>query len=195
MEVGGSGRSSPEQLFRVRPPRAWAPDVPPPAAEHAVLPIERPRLVDENGPHDAGIVCVRASPRPALERDHDDADIEFLKRRFVMLQLQHMPTARQSSQVPMEDQQQPVPVVVIEVVETTLRIRQCKWHRRITNAYAHWDSSITWFTARSTSPVGCITAPGASVSGRRWRCQVNEQVTESGQEERRRGTFRAVGTA
>ena len=36
---------------------------------------------------------------------------EFLKRRFVMLQLQHMPTARQSSQVPMEDQQQPVPVV------------------------------------------------------------------------------------
>jgi len=42
----------------------------------------------------------------------------------VLLQLQQMPAARQSTQVPMEDQQQPVPAVVLEAVETAFRIRQ-----------------------------------------------------------------------
>ena len=36
----------------------------------------------------------------------------------------------------MEDQQQPVPAVVFEVVETAFRVRQCEWHRRITNECA-----------------------------------------------------------
>ena len=40
-----------------------------------------------------------------LERHHDDAGIEFPKHSFVLLQLQQMPAARQSTQVPMEDEQ------------------------------------------------------------------------------------------
>ena len=98
--------------------------MPPLAAEHAVPPIKRPRLVDENGPPKARIVRVRARPLAALERHHDDASVEFLERPFVLLQLQQMPAARQSTQVPMEDQEQPVPAVVLEVVETAFRIRQ-----------------------------------------------------------------------
>lgn len=147
VEVGGSWRSSSEQLLRVGPPRAWTPDVPPLAAEHAVPAIERPRLVDENRPPEARLVRVRAGPRTALERHHDDAGIEFLKRPFVLLQLQQMPAARQSTQVPMEDQQQPVSAVVFEVVETAFRIRQREWHRGITNECALHDSSFTGITA------------------------------------------------
>ena len=59
-----------------------------------------------------------------------------------MLQLQHMPTARQSSQVPMEDQQQPVPAVVAEVVESAFPVRQRKWHGGIADVCAHEDSSL-----------------------------------------------------
>ena len=142
VEVGGSGQSSSEQLLRVRPPRAWTPDVPPLAAEHAVPLVKRPRLVDENGPPNTRSGCVRAGLRPALERHYDDADVEFLKHRFVLLQLQQMPTARQSAQMPMEDQQEPVPAVIVEVVEPTFRIRQRKRHRRITDMYAHEDSPL-----------------------------------------------------
>ena len=142
VEIGGSGQSSSEQLLRVRPPRAWTPDVPPLAAEHAVPLVKRPRLVDENGPPNTRSGCVRAGLRPALERHYDDADGEFLKHRFVLLQLQQMPTARQSAQMPMEDQQEPVPAVIVEVVEPTFRIRQRKRHRRITDMYAHEDSPL-----------------------------------------------------
>ena len=141
VEVGGAGQSSSEQLLRVRPPRAWPPDVPPFAAEHAVPVVERPRLVDENGPPNTRSDCVRAGLRPALERHYDDADVEFLKHRFVLLQLQQMPTARQSAQMPVEDQQEPVPAVIVAVVEATFRIRQRKRHRRITDMCAHEDSS------------------------------------------------------
>ena len=77
--------------------------MPPLAAEHAVPLVERPRLIDENGPPNTRSDCVRAGLRPALERHYDDADVEFLKHRFVLLQLQQMPAARQSAQMPVED--------------------------------------------------------------------------------------------
>ena len=102
--ISGSRHSSPEQLLRVRPPRARTPDVLLLAVEHAVPSIERPRLVDENGPPKARVVRVRAGLWASLERHDDDAGVEFQKRPFVLLQLQQMPAARQSAQVPMEDQ-------------------------------------------------------------------------------------------
>ena len=115
--------------------------MPPRAVEHAVPSIERPRLVDENGPPKPRLVRVRAGLWATRERHHDDADIEFLKRPFVLLQLQQMPAARQSTQMPMEDQQQPVPPIVFEVMETAFRICQCEGHRGITNECALHDSS------------------------------------------------------
>jgi len=133
LEVGSSGRSSPDELFRVGPPRGQTPDVPRLAAEHPVPSIERPRLVHENRPPDARLVRVRAGPWAPLERHYDDAGVQFLKRSFVLLQLQQMPAARQSTEMPMEDQQQPVPAVVFEAVEATFRIRQREWHSGTTN--------------------------------------------------------------
>jgi hypothetical protein len=43
--------------------------------------------------------------RASLERHDDDTGVELLKRVFVLLQLQQMPAARQSPEVPMEHQQ------------------------------------------------------------------------------------------
>ena len=162
VEASGSWRSSSEQLLRVRPPRAWTPDVPRRAEEHAVGPVDRPRLIDENGPPKARVVRVRAGLWAALERHHDRAGIEFLKRPFVLLQLQQMPAARQSTQVPMEDQQQPVPAVVLEAVEKAFRIRQREWHRGITDACALHDSSCARVTAAIATAIGAASARPAS---------------------------------
>ena len=135
-EVSSSGRSSSDELLRVGPPHGWAPDVPCLAMEHPVPSIERPRLVDQNRPPHTRLVRVRAGPWTPLERHHDDTGIEFLKGAFVLLQLQQMPAARQSTQVPMEHQQQPVPSVVFEAVETAFLVWQYEWHRGTTDERA-----------------------------------------------------------
>ena len=131
-------------------------------AEHAVPPVERPRLVDENGPPKARIVRVRAGLEATLERDHDDVGIELLERPFVLLQLQQMPAARQSTQVPMEDQQQPVPAVVFEVVESAFPVRQRERHRGITDVCALHDSSFAGITAAIATAIGAACARPAS---------------------------------
>ena len=71
-----------------------------------------------------GFAHVRASQWAAFERHDDNTGVELLKRPFVLLQLQQMPAARQSTQVPMEDQQQPMPAVVPQLVKTARHVRK-----------------------------------------------------------------------
>ena len=65
---------------------------------------------------DARLLDVRPRERRGLERDDGDGHVEISQGVAVLLQLQQMPSARQSAEVAMEDQQQPVPSVVLEAM-------------------------------------------------------------------------------
>ena len=51
----------------------------------------------------------------------------------MLLQLQQMPAARQSTEVAVKDQQQPVPLVVLEAMDQALTVVKCKRNGRMTD--------------------------------------------------------------
>ncbi len=123
------------ELFQVRQPRSASPNVPQPSQVHAVAAVQRAVAVDENGPGNVRIRKVRANKRRGLEGDHRDAYRQFAERLLLLLQLQQVPPAGKSPQVPVKDQQQPVTLIVAEAVYTPVRIRQFERNRRLASLW------------------------------------------------------------
>jgi hypothetical protein len=92
------------------------------APKHPVRVIQAPRVIDEHRPMDTRLLDVGARKRRGLERHDGDGRVEIDEGSFVLLQLQQVPPARQSTEVTMEDQQQPVPLVIFEAMGVTLSI-------------------------------------------------------------------------
>jgi hypothetical protein len=92
--------------------------------EHAVSPVQNSAFIDENRPAKTRVLDICARDRARLERHHNDMDVKARERRFLLLQLQQMPSARQSTEMPMEDEQQPVSLVILETMNTSLDVRQ-----------------------------------------------------------------------
>jgi hypothetical protein len=86
--------------------------------------VETPRLIDEHCPGDTGLLDIGARERTGLERDDDDIGVEIAQGLRVLLQLQQMPSARQSTKVPMKHQQQPMALVVLETMGASLDVRE-----------------------------------------------------------------------
>lgn len=122
----GPRESATCQFLRVRAPRARPPDVPHAPSKHPIYAIQSPRLVDEDRPADARLLDVGAGRRGSFEAHNYDSDVEIGEGPLMLLQLQQMPAARQSTQVAVKDQQQPVPVVVLETMDPALTVGKSK---------------------------------------------------------------------
>lgn len=118
----GSWPPAAYQFLRVRPPRSGSPDIPQAPSKHPIGAIQAPCLIDEDCPTDAGLLDIGARERTSLERHDDDVGVEIDKRPFVLLQLQQMPSARQSTEVAMKHQQQPMAPVVLQTMDATLNV-------------------------------------------------------------------------
>lgn len=114
-KVGAEGR---------RPPQ-----VPEPGLPHRVGVIEAALGVDEQRPAQPGLGHVRTSRGRILERHGQRLHPEPRKILLRLLQLQQMPPAGQSEQVPVEHQQQPPAAVSVEPVHPTVRIGQLERSR------------------------------------------------------------------
>ena len=83
---------------------------------HAVGLIHLQRTVDQYRPRQAGLPRIGLHGRAALEGDNDNLDVEFLQLPLVPSQLRQVFPARQSGQVPVKHQQQPVSGVVRQLL-------------------------------------------------------------------------------
>ena len=81
---------------------------------HAVGPIHLQPTVDQYRPLQAGVPRIGLDERAALEGDDNDLNIEFLQLLLAPSQLRQVFPARQSGEVPVKNQQQPVSGVVRE---------------------------------------------------------------------------------
>jgi hypothetical protein len=122
----GSRPPAAHQFLRVRPPRSGSPDVPQASSKHPVGAIQTPSLIDQDCPASAGLLDVGARERTRLERHDDDSGVEIAERPFVLLQLQQMPSARQSTEVAMKHQEHPMSLVVSEAMDATLCVEECE---------------------------------------------------------------------
>jgi hypothetical protein len=104
--------------------------------EHAVGPVQSSAFIDKNRPAKTGFLDVCARGRARLERHHDNMDVKVRERWFLLLQLQQMPSARQSTEMPMEDEEQPMSLAILETVNASIDVRQCK-RGRVSRMFRH----------------------------------------------------------
>ena len=81
---------------------------------HAIGLIHLQRTVDQYRPLQAGVPHIGLDDRAALEGDDDDPNIKLLQLLLVPSQLRQVFPARQSGEVSVKNQQQPVSGVVRE---------------------------------------------------------------------------------
>jgi hypothetical protein len=124
VRTSGSGPSAAQQFLRVHPPGSRAPDVTQPTSKHPIPAIQAPRVIDDDRPTNARFFGVGARRGAGLERHDYDSDVEVGEGRFVLLQLQQVPAARQSAQMAVKHQQQPVPPVVLETMDPAIGVRK-----------------------------------------------------------------------
>ena len=121
------------KLFPVGPPGSRSPDVPQMAPMHPVVAVQRAVAVAENGPRDLCFRHVCTHEQRGLERHRHNPRPQLLERPFVLLQLQQMPPAGESTEVPMKHQQKPTTLVVGEAMAAPFGIGQFERNRRLSN--------------------------------------------------------------
>jgi len=131
--AGVSRQPAVRELFGVGQPGSGSQDVPQLSPMHPVVAVKPTVTIDENGPCRLRFRDVCADERRCLERHYYDPHPQRLERRFVLLQLQQVPAAGKSTEVPMEDEQEPLILVIGEAVNAPLRIRQLERNRRPAN--------------------------------------------------------------
>ena len=80
---------------------------------------------------------IRHGQRSGIESDHAHFDIPLDKLLMVLSQLRQMLSARQSPEMPVKNQQQPVAPVVFQPVRVPLRVMQRKWHGQFACSILH----------------------------------------------------------
>lgn len=106
---------------------------------HPVVAVQRTLTINENGPCDFGFRDVGPNKRRCLERHHHNPRPQILERPFVLLQLQQVPAAGESTEVPMKHQQEPMPLVIGEAVYAPFGIGQFERNRRLANLTSSHD--------------------------------------------------------
>ena len=90
------GESASGHEFEISPNRRRAPNIPASAALHAVRPIERQRVIDEDRPCEFRFADIRLDERTGLEGYNRHTHAERIKRCFLLPQLRQMLPAGQS---------------------------------------------------------------------------------------------------
>ena len=134
---GPSRETAPGRFAGVGQESGRSQKVAPARAAHPVRPVERAGLVTQHGPGRAGLFDVCTSARTSLERDDQHADAERVELPLRPLQLQQVPPARQSTQVPVQHEQQPRPAAGFERVHAAAGVRQPEGKRGLTRTVRH----------------------------------------------------------
>ena len=87
-------------------------------------------VIDEHGPAEFHFGKVRAHLRRSLEGHNRDLYSQIPERLLLLLQLQQVPAAGESTKVPVKDQQQPMSPIVAEPVSASLCVKQLERNRR-----------------------------------------------------------------
>lgn len=127
--AGVSRQAAASKFLRVGQPGPDPPDISETPPIHAVGTVQRAVLVEENRPGDSCVGDVGANGRRGLERDHGDPDSQFLEFPLMLLQLQQVPAAGQSTQVAVEHQQEPLTLIIGQTACASLGVRQFEGNR------------------------------------------------------------------
>jgi hypothetical protein len=98
--------------------------------------IQRAFVIAQNGPGKPEAGPIRPALRSRFERHHDHAYVQIVERALMLLQLQQVPTAGQSTKVAVEHEQQPHAGVIRQPVKASIGIRQLEQDRRLPNQNA-----------------------------------------------------------
>ena len=120
--AGVSREPAPREFLRVGQPCPETPDVAQPSLVHAIPSVQRAVAVDENGPGHLRVRDVRANGRRGFKRHYHGLYPQVLELVLVLLQLQQVPSAGESTKVPVKHQQEPVALVIGEAVRASLDI-------------------------------------------------------------------------
>jgi hypothetical protein len=104
---------------------------------HPIRLVKGSARVDQKRPWELRITDIRHGQRSGIEGDHAHFDIPLDKLWTVLSQLRQMLSARQSPEMPVKNQQQPVAPVVFQPVRVPLRVMQRKWHGRFACSILH----------------------------------------------------------
>ncbi len=126
-----------DELLEVGPPRCRPPEMSQSGLEHAVGPIDVPLLVDQDGPRKPGLVEIGTDQWATLKRHDHKLHVERAERILDLLQLQQVSAAGQSTQMAMEDHQQPGSLEVLESMDPAVDVWQCKRHGGLVHSGGH----------------------------------------------------------
>jgi hypothetical protein len=131
-----AGQHSSKQFTEVRPPYCWAHEIFQPGFPHTVGAIKLSVLVNEHGPRKLGRIGVLSGDALRLEGDDNDLNIEVVGA-YRLLHLHEVPSARQSPEMPVEDDQQPAPAVILQAADCAVGVGQRKRSSRLANETDH----------------------------------------------------------
>ena len=121
---------APGKKPQIGPAGGRSQDMPPAAALHPVGGIKTARLIDQQRPWQLSLAHVSFRNPSPLERHCHDTDPQRNQLSNMLSQLRQVLPARQSGEVPVEDQQQPVAGILFQLVQYPLRIFQGKRYGR-----------------------------------------------------------------
>jgi len=107
-----------QDLLQVHPPGFRTPNVPKGSGEHPVSLVHFAGIVQEKGPGQRSILDIPSGEEVVFERDHHDSNIPPAKLLFPITQLRDMRPAGESAEVAVKHHQQPIPAVLLEVVNS-----------------------------------------------------------------------------
>lgn len=132
--IGSCRDAAPCELFEICPPRLWPPDIPESSRQHTVGAIHLPGFVQEHGPRELHLVGVHPGLGGRLERDDHRADVPPFQLAPTTLQLQQVPAAGESTEMAMEDHQQPATSIMLERVQAPPDVWQRKSNRWLSDS-------------------------------------------------------------
>lgn len=115
-----------ENESKVLPDRCGTIQVPPASTLHAVGLVELLFGIQQHRPDQPGFLHVCQRHDVVVERNHFDSHIKCFEFGFLLSQLRQMLTAWRSSQVPMKNQQQPVPQIIRQPMNLPVCISEFK---------------------------------------------------------------------
>jgi hypothetical protein len=131
------------EFLEICPPCVRSPDIPIGGFEHVIGFVNVTGSIYKKRPMKAGILDISFGEKTRFKGHDHHFHISPVKLIFVLLQLQQVPTARESPEVSVKDHQEPRPPIIVEKVGFPFRVRKNKWESRLPNQASHEDLSLS----------------------------------------------------
>ena len=116
-------------FFHISPPSGGSPKIQESGVQHAVCVIQRAFFIHKQGPSKICFLNISPCEKVLFKGDNDDFHPQTVQLFLVAPQLRQVSPARQSSEVTVEDQQQPVSGIVLHAVWFAVDIPKKKRNR------------------------------------------------------------------